>query len=61
MEPVRLPITQAELAEAANLSRNAAGTILRKLAAKGYVETDYRGIVVRNPAGLQRLVAEVSV
>ncbi|WP_373504700.1 Crp/Fnr family transcriptional regulator [Aestuariivirga sp.] len=61
MEPVRLPITQAELAEAANLSRNATGTILRKLAAKGYLEIDYRGVVVHDPAGLQKFVAEVPV
>lgn len=57
---VRLPVTQDELAEAANLSRNAAGTILRTLAAKGYLETDYRGIVVCDPASLRRLVARVS-
>lgn len=55
---VRLPVTQAELADAANLSRNAAGTILRALAAKGFIETDYRGIVVLDRAGLQRFVEE---
>jgi len=54
---VRLPVTQDELAEAANLSRSAAATILRKLAAKGYIKTDYRGIVVCTPASLRRLVA----
>lgn len=57
---VRLPVTQDEIAEAANLSRNAAGTILRKLAAKGDLKTDYRGIVVCDPASLRRLVARVS-
>jgi Mn-dependent DtxR family transcriptional regulator len=54
---MRIPVTQAELAEAANLSRNAAGTILRELAAKGLIETDYRGVVLRDPEGLQRLGA----
>jgi CRP/FNR family cyclic AMP-dependent transcriptional regulator len=57
---VRLAVTQSELAEAANLSRNAAGTILRKLAASGYIKTDYRGLVVLDPPGLQRLVSKVS-
>lgn len=56
-EQVRISSTQAELAEAANLSRNAAGTILRKFAAKGYIEIDYRGLVVRDPSGLQNFVA----
>lgn len=57
---LRLPVTQDELAEAANLSRNAAGTILRTLAAKGYIKTDYRGIIVCAPASLSRLVAGTS-
>ena len=55
-EEVRLPLTQAELADAANLSRNKAGTILRALAAQGYIETDYRGIVVLDRARLQGFV-----
>jgi CRP-like cAMP-binding protein len=55
-EEVRLPVTQAELADAANLSRNAAGTILRVFAAKGYIETDYGAIVVLDCAGLQSFV-----
>ena len=53
---LRIPITQAELADASNLSRNAAGTILRTLAGKGYIETDYRGIVVLDRARLQGFV-----
>jgi CRP/FNR family transcriptional regulator, cyclic AMP receptor protein len=57
-EEMRLPLTQAELADAANLSRNKAGTILRALAAQGYIETDYRGVVVRDRAGLQGFVDE---
>jgi len=56
--PTRLAVTQAELAEAANLSRNAAGTILRGFVDRGFVETDYRGIVVRDSSGLRRFVME---
>lgn len=55
---VRLPVTQAELADAANLSRNAAGTILRALAARGFIETDYRGVVVLDRERLRRFVEE---
>lgn len=56
----RIAITQAELADASNLSRNAAGTILRALAAKGYIETDYRGIVVLDRARLQSFVLDLA-
>lgn len=49
-------LTQAELADAANLSRNKAGTILRALAARGFIETDYRGVVVRDRERLQGFV-----
>lgn len=59
-EQLRLEVTQSELAEATNLSRNATGAILRKLAAKGYIKTDYRGIVVCAPSSLQQLVDEGS-
>jgi CRP/FNR family cyclic AMP-dependent transcriptional regulator len=52
----RLRVTQAELADAANLSRNVAGRILRHLAAQGYIEADYRSILVRDPDGLRALV-----
>lgn len=57
---LRIPITQAELADASNLSRNAASTILRALAAKGYIETDYRGIVVLDRARLQSFVLDLA-
>lgn len=59
-EEVRLPVTQDELAAAANLSRNAAGMILRKLSTKGYIRTDYGGIVVCDASSLRRYVAEGS-
>jgi CRP-like cAMP-binding protein len=53
---LRIPVTQTEVADASNLSRNAAGTILRALAAKGYIETDYGGIAILDRAGLQHFV-----
>jgi CRP-like cAMP-binding protein len=48
----RIPVSQAELAEAANLSRNAAGRILRRFSSQGLIDTDYRGLKLRDPAGL---------
>lgn len=51
----RLPVTQGELAEAANLSRNAGGRILRRMAAAGLVAIDYRGLEVLDPAGLRQM------
>lgn len=57
--PVRVLATQAELADAANLSRNTAGTILRALAKEGYVDIDYRGIIVVDEAGLQRFADDL--
>jgi CRP-like cAMP-binding protein len=35
--PVEVPLTQTELAGAANLSRNSVGTMLQRLAARGFV------------------------
>lgn len=55
--PVRLPITQAELAAASNLSRNVAAAILRKFAAWGWIEIEYRGLVLHDPKGLRRFLA----
>lgn len=54
--PVLVPVTQGELAAAANLSRNSAGTILRGWAARGLIETGYGGITIRDPAGLQAVM-----
>jgi CRP-like cAMP-binding protein len=53
---VRVPVTQEELAAAANLSRNSAGTILRRFAALGLVETSYGGIDIVDPAGMRDLL-----
>jgi CRP-like cAMP-binding protein len=52
MAPVLVPVTQAELAAAANLSRNSAGKLLQGLAKRGVVETGYRGILITDPEGL---------
>lgn len=55
-----LPTTQAELADASNLSRNAAGTILRKFAAAGLIRIRYGGLEVTDSKGLLRLVGQMS-
>jgi CRP/FNR family transcriptional regulator, cyclic AMP receptor protein len=51
--PMIVPVTQGELAAAANLSRNSAGAILRGWAARGLIETGYGGITIADPAGLR--------
>ena len=55
-EPVEVPVTQAELAGAAGLSRNSIGTMVQKLKARGLVEPGYRGLIVRAPSALRALV-----
>jgi CRP/FNR family transcriptional regulator, cyclic AMP receptor protein len=50
--PVLVPVTQAELAAAANLSRNSAGKVLQGFARQGLIQTGYRGILITNPEGL---------
>ncbi len=55
-ESVEVPVTQNELAGAANLSRNTIGTMLQRLKARGLIEQGYRGIVVRAPAALRAFV-----
>jgi hypothetical protein len=54
--PVLVPVTQAELPAAANLSRNSAGKILQVLGRRRMVETGYRGITITHPAGLLSVV-----
>jgi CRP-like cAMP-binding protein len=56
MAPVVVPVTQAELAAAANLSRNSAGKILRGFCRRRMVETGYRGITITDPSGLLSVV-----
>ncbi|MBE9637438.1 Crp/Fnr family transcriptional regulator [Salipiger mangrovisoli] len=46
LDPPVLPISQAEFAEIANLSRNAAGDALRQLAQEGMIRLGYREIEV---------------
>lgn len=52
-----VPVTQAELADASNLSRNAAGTILRDMQASGWIEIEYRTIVLKDPLALRACMA----
>jgi CRP-like cAMP-binding protein len=54
---VRLPVTQAELADAANLSRNAANAIIRNLMEEGFIRTEYGGVVVLNADGLKQILS----
>ena len=54
--PIRVPVTQEELAAASNMSRNSAGTILRRFVALGLVETGYGGIDILDPVGLRMLL-----
>jgi CRP-like cAMP-binding protein len=53
---VQVPLTQNELAGAANLSRNSVGTMLQRLATRGFVEVGYGTMTVRTPAGLRAFV-----
>lgn len=52
LDPPILPISQAEFAEIANLSRNAAGDVLRQLAQKGVIRLGYREIEVLDQKAL---------
>lgn len=55
-KPADVPITQDELAGAANLSRNSVGAILKQLAARGLVELGHRGKIVCDPLALRAFV-----
>jgi Crp-like helix-turn-helix domain len=54
--PVEVPLTQNELAGAANLSRNSVGMMLQWLATGGLVEVGYGTMTVRTPAALRAFV-----
>ena len=56
-DPVLVPVTQQELAGATNLSRNWVGTILRKLATAGWIETRYNGIEITDRDALLSALA----
>ncbi|WP_421695461.1 Crp/Fnr family transcriptional regulator [Aestuariivirga sp.] len=49
-------VTQEELAYLSNLSRNAAGLLLRDLQKRGHIELAYKTIRILDPAALQDLV-----
>jgi CRP-like cAMP-binding protein len=55
-DEIEVPVSQDELALAANLSRNSAGSILRVLSADGLVRTGYRTIIIQSPAALRARV-----
>jgi CRP-like cAMP-binding protein len=53
---IEVPVTQDELAAAANLSRNSTGTILRRFSDQGLVRTAYRTITITAPDRLRALI-----
>ena len=55
-ERVEVPITQDELAGAANLSRNSVGAMLQRLAKRGLIERGYGGVAIRGSAALRDFV-----
>jgi hypothetical protein len=55
-KPVQVPLTQSELAGAANLSRNSVGTMVKRLVARGLIEQGRQGIVVCAPMALRAFV-----
>ena len=55
-KPTDVPVTQDELAGAANLSRNSVGTMLKKLKARGLVEPGYRGMTICSAKALRAFV-----
>lgn len=46
-------VTQAELSEMANTSRHTANSVLRTFEARGWIETSYGSITLRNPGALR--------
>jgi CRP/FNR family transcriptional regulator, cyclic AMP receptor protein len=53
----RIPLTQAEIAAAANMSRNTALTVLRRLADRDLIEIRRTNIVLRDPAALVAMLS----
>jgi CRP-like cAMP-binding protein len=49
-------VTQEELANLSNLSRNAAGLLLRDMEKRGHLELAYKSIHILNPGALQEFV-----
>lgn len=54
--PAEAPLTQDELAGAANLSRNSVGTMLKRLVSRGLIELGYRTTIVVSPSALRAFV-----
>jgi CRP/FNR family cyclic AMP-dependent transcriptional regulator len=54
--PVDAPLTQDELAGAANMSRNSVGTMLKRLAARGLIKLGYRTMIVVSPSAMRAFV-----
>lgn len=52
-----VPVTQAELAEASTLSRSSAAVILKDLAQRGLIRTDYRTIAILDAKALDSILA----
>lgn len=57
--PIRVPVTQDELAEASNLSRGSVVSILRRFSAAGLVDTSYRWIEICDASGLLKTLQKV--
>jgi len=57
-EPVEVLVTQHDLAGAANLSRNSAGTMVQRLKARALIAPGYRGMTICAPAALRAFVDE---
>ena len=53
--PVTLPISQTDLSQLCNLSRQTSGDVLRALEAEGLVTLGYRSITLNDPARLRAL------
>jgi CRP-like cAMP-binding protein len=51
-----VPATQAEIAEAANLSRSSTAALLAEMSGAGLIRTEYRRIDILDPDGLTRLL-----
>jgi len=56
---MNVPIMQDELAAAANLSRNTAGALLKRMAGRGLIELGYRAKIVCHPFALRAFVEQV--
>ena len=54
--PVEIDVGQAELATMANVARNTAGVILRRLADGGHIDMAYRRLRVVDAAGLRAML-----